>query len=72
LLLCEGPQPSEKRGRRGVDLYPDFGDLTGMSSSWRFLGSALKMGEIVSYFEYFDLGSWFEIWVSGKSYLKAF
>jgi hypothetical protein len=36
------------------------------------LGSiGYKLGELVPYFECFDLVSWFEIWVNGESYLRG-
>jgi hypothetical protein len=30
-----------------------------------------KLGELVPYFEYFDLVGWFEIWTSGESNLRG-
>jgi hypothetical protein len=64
-------QLSEKRERRRGDFSPDFSYLFKLVfiGSYVFLISS-KLGELVSYFEYFNLVSCFEIWTSGESNLR--
>jgi hypothetical protein len=70
------PQPSKKRGRRRRDesiQISEFWPICLQAGVWRlkraWIGS--KLGELVPYFEYFDLVTQFGIWVSGGLDLRA-
>jgi hypothetical protein len=70
------PQSSEKRGRRrrGESIQiSEFWPVCLQAGVWRlkraWIGS--KLGELIPYFQYFDLVIQFGIWVSGGSDLKA-
>jgi hypothetical protein len=70
------PQPSEKRGRRrrGESVQiSEFWPVCLQAIVWRLKGAWIgsKLGELVPYFDYFDLVTQFEIWVSGGSDLRA-
>ena len=65
------PQPSEKRERKWGD-FCQIGDrwpVCLQASVGRFkhawIGS--KLGKLVPYLDYFDLASWFDIWVTWAS-----
>jgi hypothetical protein len=70
------PQPSEKRGRRrrreSVQIS-EFWPVCLQAGVWRLKRARIgsKLGELVSYFEYFDPVTQFEIWVRGGSDLRA-
>jgi hypothetical protein len=70
------PQPSEKRGRRrrGESVQiSKFWSVCLQDGVWRlkraWIGS--KLGELVTYFEYFIPVTQFGIWVNGGSVLRA-